>query len=128
MENYKKFSLYTILDCYVTKNAIEDFLTTDWSEYKKQLYSEKNNKEKINLKIINFINYLKNELDDIEKFLSDDKNFHWDILEKDRSFFDELLPTHKRKIEWFRSVDRYPFDHGVFFSSSETLKKNEAVK
>jgi len=116
MNNYnlKKFSLFIILDAYVTKYAIEDFFKKDFTEVKNKLlirYREKYAEDKIS----EYLLYLKNELNDINKFLEDKSNIHWIILEKDKEFFDKNLPKYKRKIEWFRSVDRYPFDYNIFF-------------
>ncbi len=112
--NYKKLSLVIILDAYVTRNAIIDFLATDYSEFKDSLI--KNNPKNIR-KIDEHIKKLENELEEIDLFLSDESNIHWDILGLNKEFFDKSLPLHKRKIEWFRSVDRYPFDYSIFFSN-----------
>lgn len=109
--NYKKLSLRVILDAYVTKNAIVDFLSTDYSEFKEALV--KKNPKNI-YKINSHLKRLKEELKEIELFLNDDQNIHWQILELDKEFFDKNLPAHKRKIEWFRSIDRYPFNYSIF--------------
>lgn len=116
--NYKTHSLVIILDAYVTRNAIIDFLATDYSEFKETLV--KSNPKNIR-KIEDHIKKLKKELEEIDLFLNDKENFHWDILGLNKEFFDNNLPFHKRKIEWFRSVDRYPFDYTIFFND---LAKN----
>lgn len=120
MNNYnlKKFSLFVILDAYITKYAIEDFIIQDTKEVKDKLlirYREEYAEDKIS----EYLLYLKNELTDINKFLEDTSNIHWTILEKDKEFFDKNLPKYKRKIQWFRSVDRYPFDYNVFFYNNK---------
>lgn len=114
MDNYKKLSLFVILDAYVTKNAIEDFLKKDHLEIKNKL-SNRNKLGTIDLKINNYVNYLKNELVEINQFLDDKENINWKIIELDKEFFDKNLPRLKRKIVWFHSIDRYPFDYSVFF-------------
>lgn len=113
MQNIKKLALIVILDAYVTKNAIEGFLISDHTEYLKNLsskYKKQYREEKIN----SFIEYLRKELKDINEFLDDKDNIYLVILNKNREFFDKSLPKHKRRIEWFRSVDRYPFDYNIF--------------
>lgn len=117
MDNLKKLSLFIILDAYVTKNAIEDFLIDEPIKIKEKL-SSRYVETTIDTKINKYILYLSKELDEIEEFLNDDDNIHWGILGLDRKFFDDNLPKHKRKIQWFHSIDRYPFDYNVFLPSS----------
>lgn len=114
MHNLKKLSLFIILDCYVTKNAIIDLLGQDISELKADL-AKKYKPNTIDFRINEYREYLKKELEDIEIFLNDEENIHFIILDKNRGFFDNNLPKHKRKIKWFHAVDRYPFDHNIFF-------------
>lgn len=116
--NYKKLSLFIILDAYVTKNAIEHFFSQDHTEFKQSLISNAKNKDKIKNKIDIYVDELSQELTDINEFLGDEENTHWQILGLNKEFFDRELPRYKRKIEWFRSVDRYAFDYRVFFSNS----------
>lgn len=119
--NYKQLSLIVILDAYVTKNAIIDFLAIDNGQIEFRNTLIQNNSKNIS-KIDNYIKYLEQELEEIEEFLNDKDNIHWQMLGRNREFFDKSLPPHKRKIEWFRSVDRYPFDYSVFFNNiSETM-------
>lgn len=119
MDNYKKLSLLVILDAYVTKNAINDFLySKDHREFRLNLIDKMTNPEKAMTKINNHINYLTQELKDIEEFLDDSENIHWATLGLKRELFDKNLPNYKRRIEWFRSVDRYPFDYSIFFSNN----------
>lgn len=114
MDNLKKFSLIVILDAYVTKNAIEDFLVVDQKEIREKL-SNRYEETVINSKIEKYINYLKKELMEIEEFLNDENNINFQTVGHNRKFFDKNLPRHKRKIQWFHSIDRYPFDHNIFF-------------
>lgn len=116
MNKLKKLSLTVVLDAYVTKNAIEDFLDTDWSKVRNELLSRKYNSEQVDSRMNKYINYLNNELNDIEVFLNDSDNLHWSILGYNREFFDKNLPRYKRKIKWFHSVDRYPYDHSIFWT------------
>lgn len=111
MYNYKKLSLIFILDQYVTRNAIIDFLSTDHSEFKDALIQSNS---KNSLKIDNYVKYLERELEEIDVFLNDEDNVDWQILGINKKSFDKL-PLYKRRIEWFRSVDRYPFDYKIFF-------------
>lgn len=113
MDNLKKLSLFLILDCYVTKNAIEDFLLEDSQPIREKL-SHRYSSTVIDIKINKYICNLNNELKEIEAFLDDPYNIHWVILGYNRKFFDKNLPRHKRRIEWFHSVDRYPFDYNIF--------------
>lgn len=116
MYQLKKLSLYVILDAYVTKNAIEDILNDDNEEIKNSLLLKYNLKV-ADEKISNYINYLNRELNEIENFLSTEDNIYFQIIGKDRVFFDTNLPKYKKKIVWFHSVDRYPFDYSIFFSN-----------
>lgn len=112
INNLKQLSLYIILDAYVTKNAIEDFLS------KNHTYNSKKYTENIfNIKLNNYIEYLNKELDEIEEFLNDNNNIHWTNLGTNRNFFDKNLPKYKRKIRLFHSIDRYPFDFNIFFNN-----------
>lgn len=115
MDNTRKFFLFVILDAYVTKNSIEEFLSRDDSIIINKLLT-KYKKEVVDSKISKYKAYLLNELNDIECFLNDENNIYFKTLGYSRSFFDKNLPKHKRKIEWFHSVDRYPFDFNIFFN------------
>lgn len=117
MDNLKKLSLYIVLDAYVTKNAIEDLLSNGSEEIREEL-SHRCDQLTIDNKITKYISDLNAELKEIEEFLNDSENIHWVILGFDRKFFDKNLPKHKRKIQWFHSVDRYPFDYNIFLPSS----------
>lgn len=116
MDNLKKLSLFIILDAYVTKNAIEDFILEEPTKMRENI-SRRNNIKTIDNRVKIYIEYLENELEEIEEFLNDSENIHWIILGLNREFFDKNLPRHKRRIQWFHSVDRYPFDYNIFLPS-----------
>ena len=65
----KKLSLTIVLDAYVTKNAIEDFLSKDWSEFREQLVDKKRSQEKADDRMGRYRKYLEEELDNINCFL-----------------------------------------------------------
>lgn len=118
MYNYKKWSLYVILDAYATKNAIEYFLKQDWTSFKNAYINKYKDKERASKRLEKEIERFKKELEEIEDFLNDENNLHWSILGVNREIFDKNLPKYRRRIEWFRSTSRYPFDYSVFFSST----------
>lgn len=116
--NYKKLSLIVILDQYVTMNAIIDFLATDHTEFKDTLIKSNPKNE---VKINNFIAGLQDELEEIQIYLNDEENIDWQCVGINKEFLFKL-PRYKRKIEWFRSVDRYPFNHNIFFNGTTEEK------
>lgn len=119
--NYKKYSLYVILDAYVTKNGIVDFLNSkDQKEFKESLISSAKNKKRVTNKINTWLDKLHQELEDIEIFLNDETNEYFHFLNLNRKFFDDNLPKHKRRIEWFNDVDRHPFNYSLFFTNRDS--------
>lgn len=118
MYQLKKLSLYVILDAYVTKYAIEDIIKSDKSKIRNILLL-RCKADIADNRINSYLQYLNSELNDIESFLDDESNIYWQILNSNRKFFDTNLPKHKKKIKWFHSVDRYPFDYTIFFSNNK---------
>lgn len=118
IQGIENLYLHTILDAYVTKNAIEEFLDKDWSNFIDEYKKSKKNQIKAEEKIQRYICYLKEENKIIDNFLNDKYHPAWEVLSLKKEFFDLYLPKYSRRIEWFHSVDRYPFDYNKFFETN----------
>lgn len=116
MNELKKYYLTLVLDAYVTKNAIEEFLNTDWSDFRLQQIQRGKNPIRVDFEMAEYKSELREELNNIEIFLNEKEEIHWVVLGYTREFFDSNLPKHKRKIKWFHDIARYPFDHSVFYN------------